>query len=45
MEDGNVPNKIYYVELFMTTMKIKNKFSDGHQSEIWKSRDGGGNSE
>ena len=43
MEEGNIPNTISYVKLFMTTMKMKNSFCDGYQYEIQKSQDGGGN--
>ena len=32
-----------YAELFMTPMKMKNNFCDGHQYEKQKSQDGGGN--
>ena len=31
VEEGNIPNTISYVKLFITTMKIKNNFCDGHQ--------------
>ena len=41
--EGNIPNTVSYVELFMTTMKMKNNFCDGHQHEMQESRDGGGN--
>ena len=30
VEEGNIPNTISYVELLMTTMKMKNNFSDGY---------------
>ena len=43
VEEGNIPNTISYVKLFMTIMKIKNNFCDGYQYEIQKSRNGGGN--
>ena len=43
MEEGNIPNTISYVNLFMNTMKMKNNFCDGYQYETQKSRDGGGN--
>ena len=44
VEEGTIPNTISYVELFMNTLKIKNNFCNGHQYEIQKSRDRGGNS-
>ena len=43
MEEGSNPNTISYVELFMSTMKIKNNFCNRRQYEMRKSRDGGGN--
>ena len=43
VEERNIPNTTPYAELFMTTMKMKNNFCDGHQYEMWKSRDGGVN--
>ena len=43
VEEGYIPNTISYVELFMNTMKIKNNFCNGHQFEMQKSCDGGGN--
>ena len=43
MEEGYIPNTISYVELFMTPMKMKNNFCDGHQYEMRKSWNGGGN--
>ena len=43
VEEGNIPNTISYVEVFMTTMKMKNNFYNGYQYEIQKSRDGWGN--
>ena len=43
VEEGHIPNTISYVELFMNTLKIKNNFCNGHQYEMQKSRDGGGN--
>ena len=43
VEEGKIPNTISYVELFMTTMKMKNNFCDGYQHEMQKSWDGGGN--
>ena len=43
VEEGYVPNTISYVKLFMTTMKMKNNFCNGHQYELQKSQDGGGN--
>ena len=43
VEEGYTPNTISYVELFMNTLKIKNNFCNGHQYEMQKSRDGGGN--
>ena len=43
VEEGYIPNTISYVELFMNTLKIKNNFCNGHQYEMQKSRDGGGN--
>ena len=43
LEEENIPNKISYMNLFMTTMKIKNNFGDGYQYEMQKSQDGGGN--
>ena len=42
LEEGNIPNKISYVKVFMTTMKIKNNLCDGYQYEMEKSQDGGG---
>ena len=44
VEEGSIPNTISYVELFMTIMKMKNNFCDGHQYEMQKSQDGRGNS-
>ena len=44
VEEGTIPNTISYVELFMNTLKIKNNFCNGHQYEIQKSQDRGGNS-
>ena len=44
VEEGYFPNTISYVELLMNTLKIKNNFCNGHQYEMQKSRDGGGNS-
>ena len=43
MEEGNIPNTVSYVELFMTPIKMKNNFCDGHQYEMQKGQDGGGN--
>ena len=43
VEEGYIPNTISYVELFMTTMKMKNTFFNGHQYEMQKSQDGEGN--
>ena len=43
VEEGNIPNTISYMKLFMTTMKMKKNFCDGYQYEIQKSQDGGGN--
>ena len=43
VEEGYVPNTISYVKLFMNTLKIKNSFCNGHQYELQKSQDGGGN--
>ena len=43
VEEGYIPNTISYVELFMNTLKIKNNFCYGHQYEMKKSQDGGGN--
>ena len=43
VEEGYIPNTISYVELFMNTLKIKNNFCNGHQYEMQKSQDGGGN--
>ena len=43
VEEGYIPNTISYVKLFMTTMKMKNNFCNGHQYELQKSQDGGGN--
>ena len=40
---GYIPNTVSYAELFMNTLKIKNNFCDGHQYEMQRSRDGGGN--
>ena len=37
VEEGNIPNAISYVELFMNTLKIKNNFCNGHQYEMQKS--------
>ena len=42
-EEGNIPNTIPYVELFMNAMKIKDNFYDVYQYEMQKRRDGGGN--
>ena len=42
LEEGNIPNKISYVKVFMTTMKIKNNLCDGYLYEMEKSQDGGG---
>ena len=43
VEEGYIPNTTSYVELFMNTLKIKNNFCNGHQYELQKSQDGGGN--
>ena len=43
VEEGSNPNTIPYVELFMTTVKMKNNFCNGRQHEMQKNRDGGGN--
>ena len=43
VEEGNIPNTISYVKLFMTAMKINNNFCDGYQYEIQRSQDGGRN--
>ena len=43
VEEGYIPNTITYVELFMTTLKIKNNFCNGHHYEMQKSRGGEGN--
>ena len=43
VEEGYIPNTITYVELFITTLKIKNNFCNGHQYEMQKSQGGGGN--
>ena len=43
VEEGNIPNTISYVKLFMTTMKMKNNVYDGYQYETQKHRDGAGN--
>ena len=43
VEEGNIPNTISYVELFMNTLKIKNNFCVGNQNEIRNSRDAIGN--
>ena len=43
VEEGYIPNTISYVELFMTTMKMKNTFFNGHQYEMQKNQDGEGN--
>ena len=42
MEEGNIPNTVSYVELFMTPIKMKNNFCDGHHYEMQKGQDGGG---
>ena len=42
LEEGNIPNKISYVKVFMTTMKIKNNLCDGYLYEMEKSQDGRG---
>ena len=34
MEEGNIPNTMPYVELFMTLMKMKNNFCDRHPYEM-----------
>ena len=34
VKEGNFPNKISYVKLVMTTMKMKNNFCDRYQYEI-----------
>ena len=38
VEEGNIPNTISYVKLFMTTIKIKNNFCKGQQYEMQKSQ-------
>ena len=43
LEEENIPNKISYAKLLMTTMKIKNNLCDGYQYEMQKSQDGGRN--
>ena len=43
VEEGNIPNTISYMELFRNTMKMENNFCKGHQYEMQKSQDGGGN--
>ena len=43
VDEGNIPNTMSYVELFMTPMKMKNNFSNGHQYKMQKSQDEGGN--
>ena len=43
VERGYIQNTISYVELFMNTLKIKNNCCNGHQYEMQKSQDGGGN--
>ena len=43
MEEGNIPNTVFYVELFMTPIKMKSNFCNGHQYEMQKGQDGGGN--
>ena len=43
VKEGYVPNTISYVELFMNTLKIKKEFCNGHQYEMQKSQNGGGN--
>ena len=43
VEEGNIPNTVSYVKLFITTMKMKNNFCDGYQYEMQKSSDRGGN--
>ena len=43
VDEGNIPNTVSYVELFMTPMKMKNNFCNGHQYKMQKSQDGGGN--
>ena len=40
--EGNIPNKISHMELFIS-MKIKNNFCNGYQYDMQKSQDGGGN--
>ena len=43
VEEGYIPNTMSYVKLFMTPMKMKNNFCDGHQYEMRKGWDEGGN--
>ena len=43
VEEGSIRNTISYVELFMTTMKMKNNYYNGCQNEMQKSQDEGGN--
>ena len=43
VEEGNIPNTLSYVKLFMTTTKMKHNFCDGYQYKMQKSRDEGGN--
>ena len=43
VEEGNIPNTISYVKLFMTTMRTKNNFCNGYQHEMQKNQNGGGN--
>ena len=41
--EGNIPNTISRMELFMATLKMKNNFFNEYQYEMQKSWDGGGN--
>ena len=43
MGEGNIPNTISHMELFMATMKMKNNLCDEYQYEMQNSWDGGGN--
>ena len=43
VEEGCIPNTMSYLELFMTPMKMKNNFCNGHQYEMPESWNGGGN--
>ena len=43
VKNGNIPNTILRVELFMNAIRIKDNFCDGYQYEMQKRRDGGDN--